>query len=186
MAGENSCRKKVFHDNYEKLMEYVRTGKHYNFPGSKCQEARRLSNWMHRQFKRTTVPDDEKAKLDELRCHFDDSPRAVQAFKLYMKHVKLLQEYKEEYNTFVISKKDQTHKKLYTWAAHQRNAAKKKQLPEERLQALKEIGYLPWIKRRKYPSAFCELLSGSKCHQLEIIQDTIVRSSLCSRYHSRD
>jgi hypothetical protein len=141
MASEKTNRKDVFDSNFKEIMEYVSAGKHKDFPGN-CRKARRLSNWMHRQFKRTSLPDAEKAKVDELRRHFDDTPREVKEEMRWREYYDRLCDYQKDHHTFVISKKDDEHKKLYHWAADQRKAAKRNKMPEERRCKLRKIGYL--------------------------------------------
>ena len=104
MPDKVSFRKRVFDCNCQQTMEYIDGNELSNFPGD-CKKARRLSNWMHRQFKRTNVPEDEKVKLDVLRQHFNDKPQRTVQDEHWNHFLHELQKYKEECHTFVMSKK---------------------------------------------------------------------------------
>lgn len=142
-AGETdkSYRKRVFNENYRQIVIYIDKGRLSGFPGQ-CKQARRLSNWMHRQFKRKNVPKDEQVKLDVLRKYFDDTPQIQKEDERWNSLCDQLESYKEECHTFVISKKDHLHKKLSDWKNHQRKLHRKGKLRPDRRQKLVEIGFL--------------------------------------------
>jgi hypothetical protein len=116
-------------------MVYVHEKNHSKFPG-KCKNARRLSNWLHRQYKRDLagIPEDEQVMLNTLRLYFDDKPRREKEDECWNQFLHDLEKYKEEYHTFVISQKDDVNKNLHNWAANTL-------LPERRVRLI-EIGFL--------------------------------------------
>jgi len=134
-----SYRQRVFKQNYQQIVMYVGEHGTAKFPG-RCQYTRRLSNWMHRQFKRKNIPDDERIKLDLLREYFDVSPLQEKEDKRWNFFLQELIKYRKEYHTFVISKKDDAHRKLYDWKNYQKKLDKSGNLRPERKQKLVEIG----------------------------------------------
>lgn len=135
-----SYRKQVFNSNYASIMERIKSGGDPRL-NSNCPEQRRLSNWMRRQFKRTDVTEDERAKLDELQKYYGNKSRTSKEDESWQKFFQLMEKYKEEYHTLVISRKDTTNRSLYHWAARQRRRAKENTLPPERRQQLADIGF---------------------------------------------
>jgi len=108
-----------------------------------------LSNWLRRQFRRTNVPEDEQQKLDELRQFFDDKSKKTKDDDSWDKLFKQLEEYKREYHTLAISRKDIRNRKLYYWVAEQRRREAAGKLLPTREEKLTLIGFFSCKKNKE-------------------------------------
>lgn len=133
-----SNRQAVFVNNIELCKKCIDTNGKLKFRRSN-PESRRLGNWLRRQFKRRDVPTDEMALLDELRPYLETQERKNS--EQWQSLFEELVNYKEEYHTLIISKKDREHKSLYNWCFRQRKLEKEGCLSSERKEALIGIGF---------------------------------------------
>jgi hypothetical protein len=129
-------RRVVFESNYNEIMGYIDEKEGLRLP-RKFKRTRYLAKWLDRQYKRENVPDDEREKL-ELLQKLRDSNHGKEMWKYFFGR---LIEYKEEYHSLVILKKDAENRQLYDWSGRQRKAAKESRLLPERREDLERIGF---------------------------------------------
>ena len=133
-------RRAQFLSNVEICKKYIKTHGELYFPRDDPL-MRKLGNWWRRQNQRKNVPDDEREILDELRRHVDIRPREERNNESWQGFFNQLVQYKEEYHTLVISKKDREHKSLFEWAIRQRRLEKTGRLLPKRREALVGLGF---------------------------------------------
>lgn len=133
-------RQELFNRNFNAIQQCIDESGKLNLPRDN-NESTRLATWAHRQLQKTTVPADQRDQIETLRRLFDNRPRREHYHKIWHQFLEELTCYKEEFHTFVISKKDGKHKKLSNWVARQRKLARNGQLSAEKRQALEAIGY---------------------------------------------
>lgn len=154
MDLSSNKRKDIFENNIRELLHYVDEEGCLRLPRNDY-EARRLANWWYRQKKRKTISEFEREKLREVSISFDDTPRKENDDKVWDEFFRELMSYKEEFHTFVVSKKDEAHKRLRNWVIRQRRMARQETLLSKRRDTLLRAGFefLPITccsKKRKY------------------------------------
>lgn len=140
MAAFSSRRKQEFMQRIDLCKKHVNEDGKLVLPRGN-PETRALAGWLNRQLKRNDCPADEKELLDKLRQCRDSRSRHVHRLENWQFLYQQLVKYREEYHTFVISKKDKNHKHLYNWSFRQRRLAKINRLPPDRKEALEKIGF---------------------------------------------
>lgn len=87
------------------------------------------------------MPQDEAALLDELRPFLNMKGQSSTNEEQWRSLFKSLVDYKSEYHTLVISKKDVEHKQLYHWSFRQRRLEYEGRLLPKRREDLLSIGF---------------------------------------------
>lgn len=103
-------------------------------------EARRLGNWLNRQFTRKRLNKDQRDQLDRLRPHLQYSSIEEKKETSWNFFFNMLVEYKKSHHTVLIQKKDTKHRKLHDWKARQLSLHRQGKLSPERTEALASIG----------------------------------------------
>lgn len=107
------------------------------------EDEQRLKNWWWRQRDRRMLTDDEKEKLQNIQHAMSvaEKTKLVRHDKAWENYLSALLEYRKEYHTFMISKKDVSQRQLYDWVARQRKMKRKNMLSQKREQMLLDIGF---------------------------------------------
>jgi len=79
--------------------------------------------------------------LNDIRKHRDMRRKQEKHEESWNDFFIQIKQYKEDYHTLVISKKDKEHKPLYYWSFRQRRLEKEGRLKPERRDALASIGF---------------------------------------------
>jgi len=135
-----SKRKEKFVRNIELCKQYIDEQGKLVLPRQN-PETRRLANWLNRQNNRNNVPSDEETMLNDIRKHRDMRRKQEKHEESWNDFFIQIKQYKEDYHTLVISKKDKEHKPLYDWSFRQRRLEKEGSLKPERRDALASIGF---------------------------------------------
>ena len=115
------------------------------------KEKRIVGNWLRRQYERKNIPPDEMKLLEELRPYTKKQGRGNRDEHWQCVFDELVQ-YKDNYHTLVISKKDKEHRHLYSWTFLQRRLEREGRLCPKRRDALLNIGFRFASKPKIMPS----------------------------------
>jgi len=134
-----TTKRKIFEENFSQMLKYVDGDGKLNFP-NKDSNARRLKNWCCRQKYRKTLSCDEQRKLESIG--YDNATKVDKNDVTWESQFSRLLQYKEEYNTLMVSKKDKDHVDLRYWIAHQRRLEKDGRLSDKRKDLLIKAGFI--------------------------------------------
>jgi hypothetical protein len=129
---------------YNELLEYKCTFGDFNVP-KRYNGERSLANWVCQQrvsFKNKTLSESRIAKLNEVG--FTWSKEGV-----WMKRCSQFVEYKREFGDCCVNLMHKLNPQLGRWVHKQRYRFKNKQLSEDRIAKLNEIGFAWEVKRKK-------------------------------------
>lgn len=142
--------KENFKKKFEEIIDYAKRTGNAKIPRDNPEMNSRY-NWMKRQLQRTDIPDDEERQMVErLKEIYGIKRRKEKEDDNWHAMLHKMETYMKTHHTTCISTKDEQHKDLYNWAAHQRRVARKGRLLPERKKKLDEIGFFVRIGQMKH------------------------------------
>jgi hypothetical protein len=129
-----------FDRHFNELQKHIDESGKLNLPRDSIENAV-LATWVHRQLQRKRVPPSQRERIETLRRLLDYAPRWQKNNEAWHGFLEELICYRREFHTFVISTKEENHRKLSDWATRQRKLARAGNLAADRREALVAIGF---------------------------------------------
>ena len=142
-------RMKKWMDNYNAVLEIAQKHGRLYFP-KHDSTARRLGCWVIKQKNRKDITHYEKQKLEELKKYGYEVGRTLrdnfwqEMFDQYCQYTKAT-------GRSVVSSTNPAYRQLSAWVANQRQTYKRGKMSNERIQRLKEVGFVFSKNAQKKP-----------------------------------
>jgi hypothetical protein len=126
--------------NYKAVFDFAKRNGHLKL-STKDPKERRLSNWLSRQQRRSTMPLSERIKLKELEPY--QQVKKLEEDIKWMKYLNYYVLYKKEFGSAkLVPKKDSPMEGLNEWVRYQRLSWKNQTLSSKRTKLLEEHGFI--------------------------------------------
>ena len=142
-------RMKKWMDNYNAVLEIAQKHGRLYFPNHDST-ARRLSCWLVTQKNRKDIGHYEKQKLEELKKYGYEMGR-TRRDKVWQEMFDQYCQYTKVTGRSVVSSTNPAYRQLSAWVANQRQTYKRGKMSNERIQRLKEVGFVFSKNAQKKP-----------------------------------
>jgi hypothetical protein len=134
---------KLWHQQYEKVIEFKRTNGHCMVP-FKYEQDKFLGKWVSHQrsiHKNNKIRPDRKDVLDKIGFVWKHVTLAARASTTWQKHYEKLVEFKQKKGHCMVPKRYEADKSLGRWVGTQRTDHKNNKMRPDRKRILDEIGF---------------------------------------------